>query len=82
LRSTSRHVVFSGFEHWRGLISLLDESQKGPTGGNVRPHVICSISLSQKELHWRCQTFMMAENARSMGLQLLNSIFFALCTLK
>ena len=23
LRSTSRHVVFSAFEHWRGLISLL-----------------------------------------------------------
>jgi hypothetical protein len=47
---------------------LIAQGADGPTGLNLRSHVICSICLSKKELYQRCQVCMMAESTRAICL--------------
>jgi hypothetical protein len=49
------------------LLSAL-EPHNGPTGLNLRSHVVCAICLSEKGLHQCCAVRPMVENAREIRL--------------
>jgi hypothetical protein len=53
---------------WPIAVEDAKRRQLGPTGLNLRSHVICSICLSEKGLYQRCQVCLMVETAREIRL--------------